>query len=397
MDKLVKHEGGLAFRHGRRVAIRLSRDDQDLLPVLLNLFGALQISSLPHLPRDLLVYVQWAGPLDELDARLKQIGKTGLTLVGLVEEEAEKPAIDTAVRACRVAVRLWMKNGPLLVYLTSLLTSVRVVPVPYSEQLWVEGTFSGSLILFESSLRELKAEELIVLNGQEGATGTVNEPVSHPAPVAAPPVPRTSLPATASAPEGLQKSQQRLVTTRMRRATRWWKVVGVLLVVLVVGSVGLVVVRFDSVTRFLNPPQVVMPAAPDPQTVPWSHMVHQEQFRSWISIQQQNGWSNEQMTEFLVKLRRLKTDYFQYPSVVARSLALLRSQNVRTEQDFSAFSQSLRLRMANGWPFPDQPQDAPLLSLSADYNFSVVSFYEALAQQPDVVGWLLERVGHRAG
>jgi hypothetical protein len=248
--------------------------------------------------------------------------------------------------------------------------------------------------VFKSSLWELKAEELIVLGNREASTRPVNAQVSSPATVPEPPKPAVALPAPASIPDRSQQYRQSQVITRTGRVARWSQVVIGLLVALIVGGV---LARPESVTNFFTPRQILSPSAIDPQTVPWAQTIDSRHFDSWIGVQRQNGWSDEEMAELLTKLRGLKTNYIYYPSIVERSLALLSSQKVRTPQEFLPLVQSLNLRAVNGWPFPDQPANALLTSYSADFNFSVLTFYAALAEQPAVLNWLLEHVGHRAG
>jgi len=396
MDDLVKRDSGAPLRHGRRVAVRFLRNNPDVLASLLNLFGTIQISPSRIHPDEMLAHGQWSGPISELDVRLRQMNVAGLALVGLVEEEADEPATVPAVRPWRVAVRFQIKNGPLFVYLTSLLASTRVVPVPYSEQLWVEGTFKGSLDLLKVSLQELKAEEMIVLNrGETLATlpGTMNVQATYPATVVGPPEPTGALTVPASVLERPERRRDP-VSARMETLKQPPVAIGLLLVViiLIVGSAGFIAARLE----FFNPRQNAAPVTAELKTLPWAHMVRQSDMTSWMALMNRNDWSNEKMTEFLTKLRGLNRDYTRDASLMRRSLELLRSQNIRTPQEFSVFSRLLKVRASSQWPFPDQAPNIPLSGFVADSNQSVIIFYDALAEQPGVLGWLLEHI-QRAG
>jgi hypothetical protein len=91
----------------------------------------------------------------------------------------------------------------------------------------------------------------------------------------------------------------------------------------------------------------------DPHTTPWAYMVERHLASSWARVQHENGWSHDEMQRLLGGLRLARE-----PAIAARSFRLLRSQSVRTPDELSMFSRSLRVRYEKGWPFPDDPPDA---------------------------------------
>lgn len=387
MGALTPRDSGPPLRAGRRVAVRFSRNDPRAIAALLDLLNVVQISASARNSQESIAYGWWAEPIDELDRRLRQIGVTGLALVGVVEGEIVDSLPETTVQSWRVAVRLEVRNSPLFVYLTSLLASIKVTPEPYSHWLWIEGTFTGSLEDLKVALRQLQADEFRILHGSEVTTAAVASPVMTPATVIEEHEPALALPTPAGS-EAPRSTGARAVR-RDRKSPHWLPTL-VVVSLLVVAVLIFMEFRAERL-RWLASTTPSTPAPPlvDPRTVPWAYMVEQTKASSWLSLQRKNGWSNEEMQALLPRLG----DYVREPALIERSFALLRSQGVRTPAEYRAFVQLLRTLDATGWPFPDEPQDQAR-SIGGE-NYSLLRLYQGLSEREDVLIFILNLIGNR--
>jgi hypothetical protein len=357
------------------------RGDDRAVAVLSALLSTVQISPSASAPGECVAHGWWDGPLDSLDRRLREAGVAGFALVGVLEEDIVVSHSDaTGVQAWRVAVQFDVKNSPLFVYLTGVLAAVKVEPEPYSDRLWLEGTFMGALADLKDALQQLHAEELRVLNSRD--VTTVVEP---PPGVPSRPVIERDEPALALSlsvgPEALALPDEPIVRRRTRYR-HWWPALAAILI-LVVGlvTVGLYQRSRSAMVSDAPPRETQVPV--DPHTTPWAYMVERHLASSWARVQQENGWSHDEMQRLL---GRLGDDLARTPALAARSFRLLRSQSVRTPDELSMFSQSLRVRYQKDWPFPDHPPDG---RIDADQLY-VVRFLQELSKPKERAAEILD-------
>lgn len=91
----------------------------------------------------------------------------------------------------------------------------------------------------------------------------------------------------------------------------------------------------------------------DPRTLPWAYLVDPSVAEAWLVVQRKHSWSNEQMRELLANLEARQR---REPRTVARAVALLTLQNIKTSDQLRAFVAVVEDRHKNGWRLPDDPQ-----------------------------------------
>lgn len=384
MDSLIRRPSGLPLQGGRRVAIRFMLSDGAALTALLNLLGSVQVSVPANDPQQGLAYGVWAGSLEELDRALRRVGVVGLALVGVLKEEDLEGPPQPAVPSWRVAVRFEVNNSPLFVYLTSVLASLKVTPEPYGDELWIEGTFTGSLDHLQGALRQLQAADLRILNEREVPTTAITETVVRSVTVTEG---HNAVPAlTAPAPTEQRPLPRPRVSAPPGKSTYWLPaLVGVLLFVVVVTLAVFPAKQIQSLLSPAPPAPTPVPVV-DPNTVPWSYLVHRTNASAWFGWQRNEGLSHEQMQELLTTLGGY---YANRPALVHRALALLRSQKVRTPEQFSTFAKSLGHRYEAGWSFPDEPATAA----GGSGNWGIIRFYGDLSKHEEALAKILKFVG----